>query len=93
MPAIVERDPVVVAISSGGRRPVLARRLREAIERLLPARLGRLACFAESFRERRPRTAAGWHGQRRALLGTASSTGPVAKRCWRARGPGARGAC
>ncbi|HEY8012846.1 MAG TPA: siroheme synthase CysG, partial [Dongiaceae bacterium] len=50
MPAIVERDPIVVAISSGGAAPVLARRLREAIERLLPSRLGRLACFAESFR-------------------------------------------
>ncbi|HEX4572137.1 MAG TPA: NAD(P)-dependent oxidoreductase [Dongiaceae bacterium] len=50
LPAIVERDPIVVAISSGGAAPVLARRLREAIERLLPARLGRLASFADSFR-------------------------------------------
>ena len=50
LPAIVERDPVVVAISSGGAAPVLVRRLREAIERLLPARLGILACFADSFR-------------------------------------------
>ena len=50
VPAIVERDPVVVAISSAGAAPVLARRLREAIERLLPARLGRLARFADGFR-------------------------------------------
>jgi uroporphyrin-III C-methyltransferase/precorrin-2 dehydrogenase/sirohydrochlorin ferrochelatase len=50
LPAIVERDPVVVAISSGGTAPVLARSLREAIERLLPARLGRLASFADGFR-------------------------------------------
>ncbi len=50
LPAIVERDPVVVAISSGGCAPVLARRLREAIERLLPARLGALARFADGFR-------------------------------------------
>ena len=50
VPAVVERDPVVIAISSAGSAPVLARRLREAIERLLPARLGRLASFADSFR-------------------------------------------
>src|SRR4029077_20548564 len=50
LPAIVERDPVVIAISSGGAAPVLARRLREAIGRLVPARLGGLARFADSFR-------------------------------------------
>jgi uroporphyrin-III C-methyltransferase/precorrin-2 dehydrogenase/sirohydrochlorin ferrochelatase len=49
-PAIVDRDPVVVGISTGGTAPVLARRLRAAIETLLPSRLGRLAQFAESFR-------------------------------------------
>jgi uroporphyrin-III C-methyltransferase/precorrin-2 dehydrogenase/sirohydrochlorin ferrochelatase len=50
LPAIVERDPIVIAISSGGAAPVLARRLRETIERLLPQHLGRLARFANSFR-------------------------------------------
>ena len=50
MPAIVDRDPIVIGISSGGTAPVLARRVRESIERLLPARLGRLARFAERFR-------------------------------------------
>ncbi len=50
VPAIVERDPVVIGISTGGAAPVLASRLREAIERLLPARLGRLANFADNFR-------------------------------------------
>ncbi len=49
-PAIVDRDPVVVGISTGGSAPVLASRLRAAIETLLPARLGRLAQLAESFR-------------------------------------------
>jgi uroporphyrin-III C-methyltransferase/precorrin-2 dehydrogenase/sirohydrochlorin ferrochelatase len=50
VPAIVERDPVVIGISTGGAAPVLASRVREAIERLLPSRLGRLANFADSFR-------------------------------------------
>ncbi len=50
MPAIVDRDPIVIGISSGGSAPVLARRLRERIESLLPARLGKLAAFAERFR-------------------------------------------
>ncbi len=50
MPAIIDRDPVLVAISTGGAAPALARALRARIERLLPARLGRLARFAERFR-------------------------------------------
>ena len=50
MPAIVDRDPILVGISTGGAAPVLAREVRAGIERLLPAELGRLAGFAESFR-------------------------------------------
>jgi uroporphyrin-III C-methyltransferase/precorrin-2 dehydrogenase/sirohydrochlorin ferrochelatase len=49
-PAIVDRDPVTVAIATGGASPVLARRMRARIEGMLPARLGALARFAESFR-------------------------------------------
>ena len=44
-PAIIERAPILVAVSSSGRAPVLARRVREQIEALLPARLGALARF------------------------------------------------
>lgn len=44
-PAIIDRSPILVAVSSAGTAPVLARRVREQIEALLPARLGRLAHF------------------------------------------------
>jgi len=44
-PAIIDRSPIVVAVSSGGHAPVLARRVRAQIEALLPARLGALARF------------------------------------------------
>ena len=48
--ALVERAPVMIAISTSGAAPVLARRIRLGIERLLPPGLGRLARFAERFR-------------------------------------------
>src|ERR1700741_1400653 len=50
-PAIVERAPLLVAVSTAGEAPVLARRVREQIEALLPARLGRLARFLGARRE------------------------------------------
>jgi uroporphyrin-III C-methyltransferase/precorrin-2 dehydrogenase/sirohydrochlorin ferrochelatase len=50
MPAIVDRSPVVVAVSSAGAAPVLARHIRATIEALLPADLGRLASAAEALR-------------------------------------------
>lgn len=51
-PAIVDRSPLVVAISSGGAAPVLARTVREKIEKLLPADFGRLADLAGRWRDR-----------------------------------------
>jgi len=51
-PSIVDRSPLLVAISSGGNAPVLARLLREKIEALLPPRLGRMAEVAGQFRDR-----------------------------------------
>jgi len=50
VPAIVDRSPIVVGISSGGAAPLLARLLRARLETLLPARLGELARFAARFR-------------------------------------------
>jgi len=49
-PAIVNRAPVAVAISSTGAGPVLAQKLRARIEALLPTQLGALARLGDSFR-------------------------------------------
>lgn len=55
-PSIVDRSPIVVAISTGGTAPVIARILRARIEATLPAAFGRLAEFASGFRDSIART-------------------------------------
>jgi uroporphyrin-III C-methyltransferase/precorrin-2 dehydrogenase/sirohydrochlorin ferrochelatase len=52
IPAVVDRGDVVVAIGTGGGSPVLARRVREWIEAVLPARIGELASLMRRYRER-----------------------------------------
>ncbi|MFN5632215.1 MAG: NAD(P)-dependent oxidoreductase [Sphingomonadales bacterium] len=51
VPAIVDRDPLLVAVGTGGASAGLAKMVRQAIERLLPARLGELALRLKSARD------------------------------------------
>lgn len=50
-PSIVDRSPLLVAVSSGGNAPVLARLVRQQLDRFLPARLGTLAAWAGRWRD------------------------------------------
>jgi len=49
-PAIVDRDPVTVAIGTEGAAPVLARAIKKDLEERLPSSLGTLARIGKTFR-------------------------------------------
>ncbi|HEX6396538.1 MAG TPA: siroheme synthase CysG [Steroidobacteraceae bacterium] len=76
MPAIIDRSPVQIAVSTGGASPVLARLIRERLETLLDGSLGPLAAFADRWRER-VRAKFSDIGARRRFLSW-MLTGPVA---------------
>lgn len=51
MPSIVDRSPLIIAVSSGGRSPVLARLLRAQLETIIPVAYARIATIAGKFRQ------------------------------------------
>jgi uroporphyrin-III C-methyltransferase/precorrin-2 dehydrogenase/sirohydrochlorin ferrochelatase len=75
-PAIIDRSPLVIAVSSGGAVPVLARLVRARLESIIPAGFGLLAAFSARFRDRVK--------ARFADVGHAAFSG---KTCWKGRLP------
>lgn len=77
LPAIVDRDPVLIAIGTGGASAGLAKALRQRIEALLPARLGALAT---ALRDARGAIRARWPdaaARRRAIDAGLTGGGPI----------------
>ena len=50
-PSIIDRSPIIIAISSGGVAPVLLRYLRQKLESVIPQKISLLGQFSEKFRE------------------------------------------
>ncbi|MDH4325585.1 MAG: siroheme synthase CysG [Betaproteobacteria bacterium] len=76
LPSIIERAPLIVAVSSGGASPVLARLLRARLESMIPAAYGRLAALAAEFRER---VKARFQGIERRRFWERALQGPIAE--------------
>lgn len=52
MPAIIDRSPLIIGVTSGGEAPVLARRVRTQLESTIPGTYGDLGRLASEFRKK-----------------------------------------
>jgi uroporphyrin-III C-methyltransferase / precorrin-2 dehydrogenase / sirohydrochlorin ferrochelatase len=77
MPSIIDRSPVIVAISTGGSAPVLARLLRARLETMIPSGYGELALLMQSAREK---VKAKFSGPMRRRFWESVVTGSIAER-------------
>jgi uroporphyrin-III C-methyltransferase/precorrin-2 dehydrogenase/sirohydrochlorin ferrochelatase len=75
-PAVIDRDPITIAVSSAGTAPLLARMLRARIEAAIPPAFGRLAALADSFKTELRRRLPDLPRRRRVL--ERAFTGPAA---------------
>ncbi len=77
LPSIVDRDPVVIAIGTGGASAGLAKALRQRLERIMPAGLG---AIARRLKDLRPAIRKRWPdgGERRLAIDAAlDESGPL----------------
>jgi len=65
MPSLIDRTPLLIAISTGGASPVLSRLLTARIEAFVPQRFADLAVLAGQYREQVKATVTGWRERRR----------------------------
>jgi uroporphyrin-III C-methyltransferase/precorrin-2 dehydrogenase/sirohydrochlorin ferrochelatase len=65
VPALIDRDPVLIAVSTAGAAPVLARRLREQLEAAIPKRIGEFASWLRALRQTARRRLRGVDERRR----------------------------
>ena len=90
LPSVLRRDPVQVAIATGGASPVLGRLLRNRLESALPAGYGRLAALVEQFRARAREVFPARRDRRR--FWEAALAGPIAELAFAGREAEARAA-
>ena len=90
LPSILDRSPLVAAVSTGGAAPILARILRTRLETIIPAQFGRLARFLGEIRPDVLRRIADSALRRRFFEGVVD--GPIGEQVLAGREDDARGA-